>query len=265
MEKLEKTFMQIAQPYIKTILFAIIGTLIFTITIDYKIENREEINEKLTKDYQKKRDSLLSIVNNQGKKLSEKKDLISDLLEKSKKDSIAIDSLKNSGINIEIIVNNSEKHKEGINNLVSTASNYLTNKVYIRDEHKIIIKELNKLYDIKGLSDPQNKGLLERIREMNSLQIINFKKNAGSMNQDNIVTEADQLLKLTWLTKTQKKMLHKIKNTLKKKIHFVKEKETLYSISKKYNISADKLIEMNPDKIDGDGNIKAGDTLKISN
>ena len=272
MEQQEKSFNQLIQPYIKTILFAVIATLVFTFVFDYFLRDRNNVDVELIAQFERKRDSLLNVIEIQDKQLNKKETIIQEqnkLLKdkevEEKRIMYELDSLKRKGVRVEEIKGNDSKYAAAIDAAFDIADEYLELDTYLSDSHSDIINELIALYSIKGLSDSQNRGLVTRIRMMNGLQIMDFVKKAKSMNQEQIISESKRLSELKSLTKTQKQLLNTVGMTLKRKTHVVKENETLFLISRKYNVKIETLKELNPNKIDENGNIKAGDVLKISN
>lgn len=146
-----------------------------------------------------------------------------------------------------------------------SANNYINNSVYDPTTHTEIMSQLLFLYDIKGLTNEQNKLLEETIMKMKRKEQKTFKplpKNPKTENSSLQTTKPRELIDEKTAEKPKDEKV--IENKVKKNIidYEVKEEDkSMYSIKEKYKMSIERLREINP-SIKED-KIKVGQIIKV--
>ena len=264
----KKNTAEILQPYLITILVAIFGTLTFIFTFDGFIKtNYKEQNAILESNFALKRDSLLSVIQNQESELSKQEGILAELerkKEEEKRFKIVIDSLITVGADVTQSVGNDIKYEKRIDSILKIAKSYLEDEKFIAKKHRPIINELNRMFSINGLSDPQNAKLRFSIKDFNEMEINTFLKKSRDLSQLDFSKKLSSLLKLKRLSKFHIRQLTDISKILGNEVRYIIEKDdSLASISKKFNVSIKELKKLNPKAIGDNNKIKEGETLII--
>lgn len=161
-------------------------------------------------------------------------------------------------------IDNAINYNYEIRETGQAVNRYLMANIYYQSKHDSLYKRLKQLFAITNLSPYQNSILNSMIRKLEDFKSKNEKNvikksHARGVNRDEISKNKEKESNEEKINKNEFPT-----NIKYHKIYVVKKKETITSISKKFNISVKDLLDLNPGRIDPfNYDIKAGDTLII--